>query len=67
MDNIEDLDAEEVLGKFYKGKLSPVDKTDEVGKVEKVLKRRKGSVLVEWLGYDDKFNFWIPEEELKGL
>ena len=47
MYNIEDLDGEEILGKFYEDELSPVDNTDETYKVEKILKRGKGSVWVK--------------------
>ena len=56
-----DLDGEEILDKFYKDELSPVDKKDDTYKVDKVLIRRKGLALVKWLGYDDKFNSWIPK------
>ena len=48
--------------------MSAVDKKDDLYKVEKTLKRKrvkgKNMVLVKWLGYDDKHNSWIPEEDI---
>lgn len=32
--------------------------------IEKILRRRDGEVFVKWLGFDDKFNEWIPESDI---
>ena len=64
---IEDLEGEPIIGKFYEEELSGVDKKDYVYGVEEVLKRKKVKgkkmVLVKWLGYDSKHNSWIPESD----
>jgi hypothetical protein len=43
----------------------------DVFRVEKVLKRRVRNkikeVYVRWQGYPDKFNDWIPEEDVTDL
>jgi hypothetical protein len=40
-------------------------------RIEKVLRRRtvkgKKMAFVKWLGYDNKFNSWIPAEDIKSL
>ena len=68
---LEDLEGEPIVGKFYEKELSAVDKKDDVYKVEKILRRKKvGSkkvVLVKWLGYDSKHNSWIPEIDIQNL
>ena len=37
---IEDLEGESIIGKFYEKELSAVDKKDDVYRVEKILKRK---------------------------
>jgi transposase InsO family protein len=68
---VEDLEGEPVIGKFYEEELSGVDKKDDVYRVEKVLKskkvRGKKMVLIKWLGYDSKHNSWIPESDLQNI
>lgn len=67
MYEIEDYKGEPILGKFYEEELSAVDKKDDVYKVEKNLRKRKGMVLVKWLGYDNKHNSWIREKDIKNI
>ena len=43
-----DVDNEPTIGKFYEGELSAVNKTEDVYRVEKILRRRKGQALVKW-------------------
>ena len=66
---IEDLEGEPIIGKFYEEELSAVNKKDDVYKVEKILKRKKVKgkkmALVKWLGDDDKHNSWIPESDIQ--
>jgi hypothetical protein len=56
------LNGEALSGKFYEAELQKVTKTDDIFKVERVLKtrKRKGKVeyFVKWLGYPEKFNSW---------
>ena len=71
MYELEDYESEPIIGKFYESELSAVDKKDDVYRVEKTLKRKKVKgtemVLVKWLGYDNKHNSWIPEENIKDI
>ena len=67
MYEIEDHEGEPIIGKFYEEELSRVDKKDDVYRVEKILKRKKGMVLVKWLGYDSKHNSWIPEKDIQNI
>ena len=57
---IEGLEGEPIIGKFYEEELSAVNKRDDVYKVEKILKRKKVKgkkmALVKWLGYDNRHN-----------
>jgi hypothetical protein len=39
-------------------------KDEPIYLVEEVLQRKNGKVLVKWLGYDKKFNSWIPESDI---
>ena len=62
-----DEDDEPIIGKFYEDEMSHVNEVTEGGsghvyKIEKILRKRKGMVLVKWLGYDSKHNSWIPEK-----
>ena len=50
MYEIEDHEGEPIIGKFYEEELSAVDKKDNMYRVEKVLRKRKGMALVKWLG-----------------
>ncbi len=49
------------------GYLSAINKTDDVYRVEKILRRRKGQALVKWAGYDSKHNSWIPIKDIQSL
>ena len=66
---IQDCDKEEISGVFYEPELVKVVKTDDIYKIEKVLRKRKRKgqteLLVKWLGYPDKFNQWIKESDLR--
>lgn len=62
-----DLMNEEIEGCFYEEELQSIIKTDEtVYRIEKILKTRKRrgktEVLVQWKGWPEKFNSWIPHE-----
>ena len=65
---MEDLKGE-LTGIFYEDELSPYDESDDTTyKKEKVLGRKtikgKKFVLVKYKGWPDKFNDWIPSENL---
>ena len=53
---------------FYAEELQKIQKSDNIYKIEKILAEKKENgkvkVLVKWLGYDKKFNSWLPKSEL---
>lgn len=64
---LQDLSAEDIVGKFYKEELQKVikDNKKDTYKIEKILKTRtvKGSkqYFVRWQGYSSKFDSWIDD------
>ena len=71
MYQLRDYADEEIEGVFYAEELQKVQKSDNIYKTEKILAEKKENgkvkVLVKWLGYDKKFNTWIPKSELRKL
>jgi len=61
-----EYNGERVEGSFYEQELQKTDLTD-VFLVEKVIQKRKGEVLVKWLGWSESYNSWIKESELKNF
>ena len=59
-----DYSGEVLKGTFYPQELQKVIKTDDVYRVEKILKRTKNQVLIKWLGYPNKFNSWVNVKDL---
>ena len=53
---IEDLEGELIIGKFYEEELSDVYRV-----------KGKKMVLVKWLGYGSKHNSWIPESNIQDI
>ena len=53
---------------FYEAELQKVVKSDNIYKVESILKKRKRNkrqeYFVKWLGYPDSFNCWVREQDL---
>jgi hypothetical protein len=56
-------------GTFYVEELQKAIKTDDVYKIEPILKKRKMGqrvqYLVKWLGYPESFNSWIFKQDLQ--
>lgn len=65
MYEIEDHEGEPIIG--YEEELSAVDKKDDVFRVEKILRRRKGMALFKWLGYDSNHNSWVPKKDIQDI
>ena len=58
---VEEFDGTPVRGTFYVPDLQKVTVSDDqLWRVEKVLKRRRGQVLVHWKGWPSKYDSWIP-------
>ena len=55
---LEDLAGEEVKGGFYNEQLQKT--SQEIYRVDKIIRKRGNEVLVKWSGYPDKFNSWMP-------
>jgi hypothetical protein len=66
---IKDYGGEEITGTFYEHELQRVVKTDNVFKVEKILKTRKilgggKQYYVQYRNWPSKYNEWIDESAL---
>ena len=64
---LKDLADEEIDGGFYREQLQKTNQ--EIYRIDKVLRKRKLSngtseSLVRWSGYPDKFNSWIPSNDV---
>ena len=62
---IRDDNGEEIQGTFYERELQKT--TQEIYRIEKVIRRRGNRSLVKWLGYPDSMNSWIDNKELIAL
>ena len=60
-----DLEDEEIKGTFYAEELQKTK--EQIYKIEKVIKKKNGQSFVKWEGYDDKFNSWVADENIKDL
>ncbi|XP_044168385.1 uncharacterized protein LOC122952591 [Acropora millepora] len=60
MYKVEKFDGTPVKGTFYTEDLQKVTVDDDMlWRVEKVLKRRRGQMLVRWKGWPAKYDSWI--------
>ena len=50
---INDLNGEQIVGRFYEKELQ---KTDQIDRIEKVIKKKGDKLFVKWKGYDNFFN-----------
>ena len=62
---LEDHEGKPIIGKFYEGELSAVNKKDDTYRIEKVLRKKNGMALVIWLGYDSRS--WVPIADIKDI
>lgn len=61
-----DLEGDAIDGTFYANELSNVLIDERSAfRIEKVLRKRKGQVLVKWMGWPKKFNSWIPKKDVE--
>ena len=59
---IADLNGEEIQGSFYEPELQKT--SQEIFRIEKVIKRGKKKSLVKWKGYSDHFNSWVDNKDI---
>ena len=64
---LKDLNNEEIQGSFYEQEL--LKATQEIFRIEKVIRRdnKKKQALVEWKGYSNDFNSWVPLSDLQRI
>jgi len=62
---LKDLNGEEIKGSFYEQELQKT--TQEMFKIEKVIRRKGDEALVKWVGYLDEFNSWVDNKDLVKL
>jgi len=62
---ITDYNGEEIQGTFYEQELQKT--SQEVFRIEKIVKKGKTKSLVKWRGYPESFNSWVDNKELKRL
>lgn len=68
--HIEEYDGTPIKGGFYEEELQKT-KYNDIFEVEKILKKRKikGKIqyYVKWLGWSDKYNEWIDEDQIDDI
>ena len=62
---IADLNGEEIKGSFYEPELQKT--SQELFRIEKVIKRGKTKSLVKWKGYSDDFNSWVDNKDIVNI
>ena len=62
---IDDLNGEEITGTFYEPELQKT--SQELFRIEKVIKRGKKKSLVKWKGYSDDFNSWVDNKDIANI
>ena len=62
---LEDLKGEEIKGTFYEPELQKTEQ--QIYRIEKIIKKKKGKTCVKWKGYSDEFNSWVDNKDLINL
>ena len=62
---IADLFGEEIQGTFYEPELQKT--SQEIFRIEKVIKRGKKKSLVKWKGYSDDINTWVDNKDIVNI
>ena len=62
---IADLNGEEIKGTFYEPELQKT--SQELFRIEKVIKRGETKSLVKWKGYSDDFNSWVDNKDIVNI
>ena len=61
---LKDWGGDELEGSFYTEELQKVIKTDDIYRIEKVLKQDKNKLFVKWEGYPESFNSWVNKKDV---
>ena len=61
---LSDWNGEKLKGSFNEQELQKVTKSDDIYRIEKVLKEEKNRIYVKWLGYPDSFNSWVAKKDV---
>ncbi|MBO7705498.1 MAG: chromo domain-containing protein [Acinetobacter sp.] len=69
---LRDYDGEKIEGTFYEPELQKIIiGNDRSFKIEKILsekiQNRKKVCLVKWVGWPEKFNSWVPAEDVVNM
>ena len=59
---INDLNGEEITGKFYEKELQKTNQKEF--RIEKILKKKCDKLYVKWKGSDNSFNSWINKKDI---
>ena len=62
---IADLNGVEIRGTFYEPELQKT--SQELFRIEKVIKTGKKKSLVKWKGYSDDFNSWVDNKDIVNI
>lgn len=62
---IQDYNREIIQGTFYEQEMQKT--TQDIYRIEKIIKRKGNKVLVKWRGYSEDFNSWVDKNELIDL
>ena len=62
---ITDYNDERIQGSFYEPELQKT--SQDIYRIEKVIRKRGNKALVKWLGYPDSFNSWIDSKDVINL
>ena len=59
---INDLNGEEIIGRFYEKELQKTNKQEF--RIKKIIKKKGDKLYVKWKGYDSSFNSYIDKKDL---
>ena len=62
---ITDYKREEIQGSLYEQELRKTK--EDIFKIEKIIKHQENKSLVKWLCYNDSFNSWVDNKDIKKL
>ena len=60
---ITDYNGEEIQGAFYEQELQKTKQ--DMFRIEKIIKQQGNKSNVKWLGYNDSFNSWVDNKDIK--